>query len=139
MRVAELLRHNLQWLHFLQWSTSTYPYYSFIHTEHLYSASSRELLRGAPDSSTAKKSSLKLEAIKQIFKKIPEKISFYPQKFLMTFFSHRKLQKQWNRGRTHKLAAARPPQTITLMPDCISHNWNRYLLRSSSKHILQLA
>ena len=29
---------------------------SFIHTEHLYSASSRELLRGAPDSSTAKKS-----------------------------------------------------------------------------------
>ena len=27
---------------------------SFIHTEHLYSASSRELLRGAPDSSTAK-------------------------------------------------------------------------------------
>ena len=34
--------------------------YSFIHTEHLYSASSRELLRGAPDSSTAKKSSLKL-------------------------------------------------------------------------------
>src|SRR6218665_2019168 len=34
--------------------------HSFIHTEHLYSASSRELLRGAPDSSTAKKSSLKL-------------------------------------------------------------------------------
>src|SRR6218665_1718414 len=34
--------------------------YSFIHTEHLYSASSRELLKGAPDSSTAKKSSLKL-------------------------------------------------------------------------------
>jgi len=33
---------------------------SFIHTEHLYSASSRELLRGAPDSSTAKRSSLKL-------------------------------------------------------------------------------
>ena len=32
--------------------------HSFIHTEHLYSASSRELLRGAPDSSTAKKSSL---------------------------------------------------------------------------------
>src|SRR6218665_1324929 len=30
--------------------------HSFIHTEHLYSASSRELLRGAPDSSTAKKS-----------------------------------------------------------------------------------
>src|SRR6218665_530048 len=29
--------------------------HSFIHTEHLYSASSRELLRGAPDSSTAKK------------------------------------------------------------------------------------
>src|SRR6218665_2370703 len=26
--------------------------HSFIHTEHLYSASSRELLRGAPDSST---------------------------------------------------------------------------------------
>src|SRR6218665_3853333 len=34
--------------------------HSFIHTDHLYSASSRELLRGAPDSSTAKKSSLKL-------------------------------------------------------------------------------
>ena len=34
--------------------------HSFIHTEHLYSASSRELLRGAPYSSTAKKSSLKL-------------------------------------------------------------------------------
>ena len=34
--------------------------HSFIHTEHLYSASSRKLLRGAPDSSTAKKSSLKL-------------------------------------------------------------------------------
>ena len=32
--------------------------HSFIHTEHLYSASSRELLRGAPDSSTAKKSSM---------------------------------------------------------------------------------
>ena len=31
--------------------------HSFINTEHLYSASSRELLRGAPDSSTAKKSS----------------------------------------------------------------------------------
>src|SRR6218665_2309730 len=26
------------------------------------------------------------------FSKIPEKISFYPQNFLMTFFSHRKLQ-----------------------------------------------
>jgi len=33
---------------------------SFIHIEHLYSASSRELLRGAPDSSTAKRSSLKV-------------------------------------------------------------------------------
>ena len=33
-----------------------YQAHSFIHTEHLYSASSRELLRGAPDSSTAKKS-----------------------------------------------------------------------------------
>ena len=32
--------------------------HSFIHTEHLYSASSRELLRGASDSSMAKKSSL---------------------------------------------------------------------------------
>ena len=29
--------------------------HSFIHIKHLYSASSRELLRGAPDSSTAKK------------------------------------------------------------------------------------
>jgi len=35
-------------------------WHSFIHTEHLHSASSRELLRGAPDSSTAKKSSLNL-------------------------------------------------------------------------------
>ena len=34
--------------------------HSFIHIEHLYRASSRELLRGASDSSTAKKSSLKL-------------------------------------------------------------------------------
>src|SRR6218665_3221585 len=34
--------------------------HSFIHTEHLYSASSRELLRGAPDSSAAKKSRLAL-------------------------------------------------------------------------------
>src|SRR6218665_2177589 len=34
--------------------------YSFIHIEHLYSTSSRELLRGAPDRSTAKKSSLKV-------------------------------------------------------------------------------
>ena len=34
--------------------------HSFIHIEHLYSASSRELLRDAPDSSTAKKSSLKV-------------------------------------------------------------------------------
>ena len=34
--------------------------HSFIHIEHLYSASSRELLRGAPDYSTAKKSSLKV-------------------------------------------------------------------------------
>src|SRR6218665_1491548 len=33
---------------------------SFINIEHLHSASSRELLRGDPDSSTAKKSSLKL-------------------------------------------------------------------------------
>ena len=33
---------------------------SFIHIKHLYSASSRELLRGAPDSSTAKRSSLKV-------------------------------------------------------------------------------
>ena len=32
--------------------------YSFIHTEHLYSASSRELLRGATDSSTAKKTAM---------------------------------------------------------------------------------
>src|SRR6218665_3315623 len=40
--------------------------HSFIHTEHLYSASSRELLRGAPDSSTAKKSSLKLRKKTQV-------------------------------------------------------------------------
>src|SRR5688572_5134120 len=32
---------------------------SFIHIEHLYSAPSRKLLRGAPDSSTPKKNSLK--------------------------------------------------------------------------------
>jgi len=29
---------------------------------------------------------------KMFFSKIPEKISFYPQNFLMAFFSHRKLQ-----------------------------------------------
>ena len=34
--------------------------HSFINIDHLYSAFSRELLRGAPDSSTAKKSSLKV-------------------------------------------------------------------------------
>jgi len=34
-------------------------FHSFIHTEHLYSASSRELLKGAPDSSAAKMNSLK--------------------------------------------------------------------------------
>src|SRR6218665_3439249 len=51
---------------YLTVTTAAYCYrnfsfiHSFIHTEHLYSASSRELLRGAPDSSTAKKSSLKL-------------------------------------------------------------------------------
>ena len=40
--------------------SSWHTIHSFIliHTVHLYSASSRELLRGAPDSSTAKKSSL---------------------------------------------------------------------------------
>jgi len=40
--------------------------YSFIHIEHLYSASSRELLRGAPNSSTAKKSSLKVRKKTQV-------------------------------------------------------------------------
>src|SRR5688572_12945457 len=34
--------------------------HSFIHIEHLYSAPSRKLLRGAPDSSTAKKNSFKV-------------------------------------------------------------------------------
>src|ERR1043165_6544156 len=34
--------------------------HSFIHIKHLYSAPSRKLLRGAPDSSTAKKSSFKV-------------------------------------------------------------------------------
>ena len=34
--------------------------HSFIHIEHLYSAPSRKLLRGAPNSSTAKKNSLKV-------------------------------------------------------------------------------
>src|SRR6218665_531503 len=28
----------------------------------------------------------------KIFSKIPEKISFYPENFMMTFFSHRRLQ-----------------------------------------------
>jgi hypothetical protein len=46
----ELLIHVSRW----------YYIYSFIHFEHLYSASSRGLLRGAPDPGTAKKSSLKL-------------------------------------------------------------------------------
>jgi len=39
---------------------SSLQQHSFIHIEHLYSASSRKLLRGAPDSSTTKKSSLKV-------------------------------------------------------------------------------
>src|SRR6218665_2613875 len=38
-------------------SHKQYEQSSFIHIEHLYSASSRELHRGGPDSSTAKKSS----------------------------------------------------------------------------------
>jgi len=40
--------------------------HSFTHIEHLYSASSRELLRGATDSSTAKKSSLKVRKKTQV-------------------------------------------------------------------------
>src|SRR6218665_3316408 len=39
---------------------------SFIYIEHLYSASSRELLRGATDSSSAKKSSLKVRKKTQV-------------------------------------------------------------------------
>jgi len=35
--------------------------HSFIHIEHLHSASSRELLRGAPDSSTLKRAVLRWE------------------------------------------------------------------------------
>src|SRR6218665_996481 len=38
------------------YSAHSFIHSSFIHTEHLYSASSRELLRGAPDSCTAKRS-----------------------------------------------------------------------------------
>jgi len=41
-------------------SPPAWPIHSFIHTEHLYSASSRKLLRDPTDSSTAKKSCLKL-------------------------------------------------------------------------------
>ena len=35
-------------------------FHSFIHIEHLYSASSRKLLRSAPNASTVKQSSLKV-------------------------------------------------------------------------------
>ena len=45
---------------------SLFLIHSFIHTEHLYSASSKEQIRGAPDSSTAKKSSLKLRKRTQV-------------------------------------------------------------------------
>src|SRR5688572_2623877 len=37
-----------------------YVVHSFIHIEHLYSAPSRKLFRGAPDSSTDKKNSFKV-------------------------------------------------------------------------------
>src|SRR6218665_282653 len=55
------------------WFLSVPPFFrilihSFIHIEHLYSASSRELFRGAPDSSTAKKSSLKVRKKTQVTK-----------------------------------------------------------------------
>jgi len=39
--------------------------HSFIHIEHLYSTSSRKLSRGAPDSSTAKKSTGSLKVRKK--------------------------------------------------------------------------
>src|SRR5205809_878698 len=38
---------------------------SFIHIEHLYSVPSRKLLRGAPDSSTAKKNSFKVRKLRR--------------------------------------------------------------------------
>src|SRR6218665_3391689 len=44
-------------------------------------------------------------AAKNFFSKIPEKISFYPQNFLMTFLSHRKLQQ--NKYTTTMASAAR--------------------------------
>jgi len=54
-------------------------------------AARRSILVGGP-----KKVGGAARAAKRIFSKIPEKISFYPQNFLMTFFiffSQRKLQK----------------------------------------------
>jgi len=41
-------------------SVSTHSIHSFIHIEHLYSASSRKLLRSASNTSTVKQSSLKV-------------------------------------------------------------------------------
>jgi len=51
-------------------------------------------------------------AAKKYFLKIPDKISFYPQNFLMTSFSHQKLQQNKNTANmgsasTDKLSAAR--------------------------------
>src|SRR6218665_657189 len=66
--------------------------HSFIHIEHLYSASSRELLRGAPDSSTAKKSriwnySLKCRGLNEHFRPVLLKLSFFclPQTYHQIF------------------------------------------------------
>src|SRR6218665_1672472 len=43
-----------------QESCTPQPTHSFIHIEHLYSASSRKLLRSAPNTSTVKQSCLKV-------------------------------------------------------------------------------
>ena len=53
----------LSFIHFriVSFIVATYPIqYSFLHIEHLYSASSRKLLRSAPNTSTVKQSSLNL-------------------------------------------------------------------------------
>ena len=67
---------------------------SFIHLDHLYSTSSSPLLlRGRADvivSAAARRSILVSGGPKNRW--WPENILFYPYKFLMTFFSHLKLQ-----------------------------------------------
>src|SRR6218665_2063522 len=57
---------HLRRLHFPQYPQYLSPQSSFIHIEHLYSASSRKLLRSAPNTSTVKQSSLKVRKKTQV-------------------------------------------------------------------------